>query len=212
MRLILVRHGNTFEPGEKVLWVGSRTDLPLVVKGLEQAQAIGNALAKADIKPAAILTGPLRRTWETATIIAEIIHFPKESIVIDERLREIDYGVWEGKSSDEIRALYGEKELLDWDKHNRWPALAGWTPTEATIAEGVMALMSQLLDNYTASDTVCIVSSNGIFRVLGRKLAPTSAQIKMSTGNISVIDFGPASRIERSVWNIAPGAFSAQSS
>jgi broad specificity phosphatase PhoE len=209
MRLILARHGNTFEPGEKVLWVGSRTDLPLVVKGREQAKAIGNALARAAIKPAAILTGPLRRTRETTAIIAEMVSFPQESVVIDERLREINYGRWEGKSSNEIRALYGENELLEWDRHNKWPAHAGWTPSEATIAEDVMVLMSELLDNYTASDTVCIVSSNGIFRVLGRKLAPTSAQTKMSTGNISVIDFDPTLRIERSVWNIAPGAFSA---
>ena len=37
MRLILSRHGNTFSPGEKAVWVGRRSDLPLVEEGRRQA-------------------------------------------------------------------------------------------------------------------------------------------------------------------------------
>jgi len=39
MLLILARHGNTFEQGEKTYRVGNAQDLPLVEKGLDQAQA-----------------------------------------------------------------------------------------------------------------------------------------------------------------------------
>ena len=37
-RLILARHGNTFAPTDKPFWVGARSDLSLVEKGLAQAQ------------------------------------------------------------------------------------------------------------------------------------------------------------------------------
>ena len=37
IRLILVRHGNTFEAGQKCVKVGSKTDMPLTAQGLRQA-------------------------------------------------------------------------------------------------------------------------------------------------------------------------------
>ena len=43
MKLILARHGNTFGPQDKVTWVGSTNDLPLVEEGLAQAQRFGAA-------------------------------------------------------------------------------------------------------------------------------------------------------------------------
>ena len=45
MLLLLARHGNTFNKGDKIVWVGARTDLPLTAKGREQALALGQALA-----------------------------------------------------------------------------------------------------------------------------------------------------------------------
>ncbi|HAO37083.1 MAG TPA: histidine phosphatase family protein, partial [Hyphomonas sp.] len=36
-RLIIVRHGNTFDKGDTVTRVGGRTDLPLSASGLAQA-------------------------------------------------------------------------------------------------------------------------------------------------------------------------------
>ena len=45
MLLLLARHGNTFEPSDKVVWVGARTDLPLTSMGREQAAALGEGLS-----------------------------------------------------------------------------------------------------------------------------------------------------------------------
>ena len=33
IELLLVRHGNTFAPGDRVVWVGKGQDLPLVESG-----------------------------------------------------------------------------------------------------------------------------------------------------------------------------------
>ena len=53
MKLYLIRHGNTFAPGDKVTWVGSQNDLPLVESGIQQAQTLSSALQKQNIIPKA---------------------------------------------------------------------------------------------------------------------------------------------------------------
>ena len=68
MKLILVRHGNTFSKGDKVVWVGARSDMPLVEKGVEQAKAVGEALKASGLEPSVIFCGPLKRTTETAQV------------------------------------------------------------------------------------------------------------------------------------------------
>ena len=48
-RFFIVRHGNTFGPGEVLRRVGARTDIPLVPSGEEQAQALGAWFAEQGI-------------------------------------------------------------------------------------------------------------------------------------------------------------------
>ncbi len=63
--LLLARHGNTFAPGQKVVWVGARNDLSLVESGLAQAHVLAEALEKASVKPDAIYAATLKRTTNT---------------------------------------------------------------------------------------------------------------------------------------------------
>ena len=37
-KLIVVRHGNTFNKGDTILRVGSKTDLPLTATGVQQGR------------------------------------------------------------------------------------------------------------------------------------------------------------------------------
>ena len=104
MRVILARHGNTFDPGERPVWIGARTDLSLVAKGREQATKIGETLKAANLAPRRVLAGPLKRTRETARL-ALLAADASVDVEIDSRLSEIDYGIWEGKSSDDIRGM-----------------------------------------------------------------------------------------------------------
>ena len=50
VNIIISRHGNTFEPDEKVVWAGATNDLPLAAKGIEQAKNLGAWLATNSIK------------------------------------------------------------------------------------------------------------------------------------------------------------------
>ena len=188
MLLVLARHGNTFEHGDKVVWVGARTDLPLTAKGREQAAALGDGLQPMKSAIKRIISGPLSRTQEHAAIAARVLGFDQQ-VEVDVRLREIDYGLWEAKSTEEIHALGGADELKAWDKRGIWPASPGWTPPQEDIAANVELMARDLADSLTERDAALFVTSNGILKFFP-KLVPEAFEkmaseraLKVATGN-----------------------------
>ena len=65
-RLIVVRHGNTFNTGDVICRVGSATDIPLTETGMKQAYAAGEMLAENGFVPDVIFHAPLQRTCQSA--------------------------------------------------------------------------------------------------------------------------------------------------
>ncbi|WP_164760045.1 histidine phosphatase family protein [Mesorhizobium sp. M5C.F.Ca.IN.020.29.1.1] len=201
MKLILSRHGNTFEPGDKIVWVGRRTDLPLTREGRRQAQHLGNTLCQSGVRPGGLYCGPLRRTREYAQIIAERIGGASLPIV-DPSLAEIDYGVWEGFSSQEIIDQFGGEELDAWERSGAWPESPGWSPSEAALAHGVTTFVGQLARTQGEDSAVLAVTSNGVLRYFLR-LAGSTLNGKVATGHICILDVLQGNcRID--AWNIAP--------
>ncbi len=184
MLLILARHGNTFEKGDKAVWVGARTDLPLTRKGREQAAALAAGLypIKAHIKR--VISGPLKRTLEHAGITANKLglHVSTEA---DERLREIDYGLWEGKSSPEIQAIGGDAELAGWNERGEWPRSPRWTPPPQIIAANVAQLAGECAARLNAADAALLVTSNGILKFF-LKLVPGAFEDMAARGALKV--------------------------
>ena len=58
VELLLVRHGNTFGPGDAVTWVGAREDLPLVESGEAQARMRASAGHPQPTSPVALPPAP----------------------------------------------------------------------------------------------------------------------------------------------------------
>jgi probable phosphoglycerate mutase len=70
------------------------TDIALTEQGLAQAREMASrAAAYGDIQR--IIASPLKRAQITAQTVADVLHLPVQT---DERLREWDYGSFEGKS------------------------------------------------------------------------------------------------------------------
>ncbi|MEQ8435810.1 MAG: histidine phosphatase family protein [Oceanicaulis sp.] len=217
MLLILARHGNTFGPEDTPVWVGANEDLPLVDKGLDQSRAIGRALSEAGIVPDRILAGPLKRTRTGAVLAAQACGFASE-IEIDDRLKEIDYGVWGGKSDAEIERDWGADAIEAWRERSIAPAEAGWSPDPAQIKANAKAAYDAVTRDRGDDHTVLLMSSNGILRYFHTLLAGAHAppeQAKVKTGHMGaarVTASGPA----LICWNAAPdaaaGALKAQSS
>lgn len=95
-RFYLLRHGETSWNLEGNRYCG-RTDVPLSPAGRDQADRVARALR--DVPFAAAFCSPLRRSRDTAESFAAPRPLP---VVPDDRLAEIDFGAWEGKTRAEI--------------------------------------------------------------------------------------------------------------
>ena len=188
MTLLFARHGNTFDPGDKVVWVGRETDLPLVAKGLAQAEQLAAAIERRGWRPDAIYCASLQRTRRTAEIVAERLGLAP---VVDGRLDELDYGSWAGRSNDEILAAdpSAAAAMEAWNKRDEWPEQAGWVSRKEPV---MAALRSFAAERLAGQASPLVVSSNGILRFLPRLLltGELPASFKMRTGHLGVIEGG----------------------
>ena len=91
-KLYVTRHGLTeFNAQERVC---GATDIPLTETGLRQAAEMAQKAADfGEIQR--IIASPMYRAQQTAQAVSDVLHLPIET---DERLREWDYGSFEGKS------------------------------------------------------------------------------------------------------------------
>ncbi len=105
MRLIVVRHGETFYNAQRRLT--GQSDVPLNPLGEQQAAALGDCLATEHLD--AIITSDLERTRVTARAIA---HNHGLQLQEDSDLRELAFGEWEGYSYDEVLARDANRASL----------------------------------------------------------------------------------------------------
>ena len=207
MLLILARHGNTFGPDDTPVWVGANEDLPLVEKGLQQSRQVGLALREAGMLPDRIIAGPLKRTRIGAELAGEACGYSGE-IETDERLREIDYGVWGGKSDEEIAAQWGEDAITQWRERSIPPRGAGWRPDPTVLAANARAVFETASRDRGADIVVLIMTSNGVLRYFHSLLAGPNApetEAKVKTGHMGAAHID-ASGFKLLFWNQRPGS------
>lgn len=116
--IILVRHGQT-EWNVEHRYQG-QLNSPLTQKGKEQAQK--NALKIKKVlnldEPFTFFSSPLGRAKESAEIICETLNLDKTKIIYEERIKEFDYGIFEGKTKQECIEKYGN--VLAQREANKW--------------------------------------------------------------------------------------------
>ena len=95
----LLRHGQTEHTPERRF--SGRNDLPLSRTGRAEAEAAGERAAQLGID--VVVASPLRRTRETAELVAGRLGLPVE---FDDDLVELDFGDLEGLTFDEARARH----------------------------------------------------------------------------------------------------------
>jgi broad specificity phosphatase PhoE len=139
LTLVLTRHGLT-DRSSPEQHLGQKIDISINDAGRRQADALRRRLA--GITFDRVLTSPLFRARETAEIVAG------RGVVIeaDPRLREMDYGSWEGRTYAEIdatdRAFRGE-----WLQHPDALACPGGESGD-DVSVRVTAFLGDLLDEH----------------------------------------------------------------
>jgi len=155
-RVILLRHGRTtWNAGARFQ---GQTDVPLDDVGLGQAQRTATALYEQLVgTPVRIVSSDLSRAAQTARALAGRLHVEVE---LDERLREMSYGRWEGHTRDEIQAAWPE-EFAAWRKGGDLRITGGESRSEAA-ARCAEAIRAQ--DKAMTEGTLVCVSHGGALR------------------------------------------------
>lgn len=147
--LCLVRHGET-DWNLRSLTQGS-TNVPLNDTGRDQARATAETLAEEpwDV----IISSPLDRAYETASIIAQSTGFDDTNIVVDSDLVERGYGAAEGISAQERKQRYPDKVI---------PGAEPWD----SVHTRVMRSMRRIATAYAGKRVIVVSHGGAILNIL----------------------------------------------
>ncbi|MFN3671457.1 MAG: histidine phosphatase family protein [Bosea sp. (in: a-proteobacteria)] len=187
-RLILIRHGETDWNREGRLQ-GSQ-DIPLNALGRGQAaetadrlRAIAPHWAELDF-----VCSPMQRSRETMEILRRGLGVEPEAYRVDERLRELTFGRWEGFTWRDIRK--SERDLAQARERDKW----GFVPPEGEsyrmLAERIRPVFAGL------GREAVVVSHGGVARaamaLTGAVSPQKAALVDIWQGKILVLSEGRA--------------------
>ena len=153
-RLVFVRHG---EPDQSVRGrCYGGLDVGLSARGRMQMRRARGLLR--DVTCSAIYSSPKRRALESASVLAG----HRASVTVDHRLREMDFGDFEGLTYEDIAERFPEK-------YHEWMN----RPTEVTFpaGENFTAMADRVRDAVDhirgahRGETIVIVSHGGVNRI-----------------------------------------------
>lgn len=149
-RVLLWRHGQT--DWNLINRFQGHSDIPLNDVGRFQAQRSAQILA--GMNPTAIISSDLGRARETAQALANLVGLP---VTTDEKLRETNGGLWEGKTGVENRAD-DFQNFIRWIDGDDNPA--GTTGEKRSeVATRAVDVIKKTLDG--KSDQLLIVATHG---------------------------------------------------
>lgn len=150
MKIYSTRHGQT-DFNKRDIVLGS-TDIELNETGLSQAEELAEKVSGLDVD--IIIASPMLRAMKTAQFVAEKNGL---EIITDNRLREWNYGEYEGKT----RFTDGFAE----NKKNFGVKMGKTGESLLQLAQRVYSALDDIIKNYSEKN-VLIVSHGGVCRVI----------------------------------------------
>lgn len=165
--LVLVRHGESERDVKREQAKGKPDihhyheglrdiDVKLTRRGVEQAGHTGKFLA-AQLEFDTIFVSPYTRTAQTAEAILEQLD-PKPELVLDERIREIEFGILDGLTAAGIRNKYPD----EWERRKRegnyWYRPPGGE-SRPDVALRVNSFLNTLTRDYPATRALVVCHS-----------------------------------------------------
>lgn len=184
---VLVRHGVTEHTERKVFSGSGGTDPELTDTGRDQAKRAGewiHALGAVD----AVVSSPLRRTQETAGVIASVLGL---EVDLEPGFAEVAFGDWEGYTFGEILDQW-PKDLREWLDSTAIAPPSG----EAidAVRERVIEARDRLLEQH-AEKTVVVVSHVTPIKLLVADAldAPMTSiyRMELAPASVSTIQWWP---------------------
>ena len=163
LTLYFARHGQTQANVQKRF--SGEKDSPLTPLGLEQAAQVGHILKRelGEAPGFQFVCSPLARAVATMKIARQVMGLPLEGFVTDNRIKEIDLGVWDQLTDDEARAL--SPILFEKRGNDKWHVRVPGGENYVEVAARVTDWLQEL-----KSDTIAI-SHGATTRILRGLLA-----------------------------------------
>lgn len=193
LRLVLVRHGETV--GHSSIRYYGRTDVALSELGRRQMRAAREWLAARDGTSgfAPVFTSPLVRAAEGARIIAG----KDTAAVAIEEFVEVDFGLFEGLTAEEIADRYPE-EFRRWNSNRLasdfvYPEGESRAALLVRVARGIAKMLALWHDARTdgrAGSNALLVAHRGVIRALVRQLTGVF-EPRIDLGSIHILEQQP---------------------
>lgn len=195
-RFVLVRHAATAHSARPQRFSG-RNELPLSAAGEAQAAALARrAPSFGDV--AAVVSSPLRRTRQTAQLIADALG---QELTVHDGFVEADFGDWEGRTLEEVQ--------------QGWPTeLAAWLTQPDTappngesfnvVARRVRRARDELIAKHPGATVVIVSHVTPIKTLLRLALdAPIAAMSRMylDAASVSVTNYYPDGQPSMRLFN-----------
>ena len=191
MKLILVRHGETYWNDERRIQ-GGDSDIELNDTGLEQVRKLATFLENEPIT--AILSSPLQRATATAKVIASHHQLPVE---IDQGLRELRVGELEGMSVSNLSTTFSQFLMQWWQDRGTMKLPNGESLVE--LQQRAWKVIESLLERHKTSPehseetTVVVVSHYFVTLVIILKALDLPldffTKFKLDLGGVSILEF-----------------------
>jgi broad specificity phosphatase PhoE len=185
-----IRHGETEWNAEGRLQ--GALDVPLNDLGRRQAESCGAILADLFARDGrsrqslAFVASPLGRARLTMELVRGALRLPPDDYAIDDRLREIAYGDWEGSTLAQMRAL--NPELFAMRQAQKWTV----SPPGGESYVAVQARVSDWYSQLTA-DTVAVAhggTARALMVALGFETPDSAANLTIEQGAVYVFGDG----------------------
>ena len=151
MTIYLIRHGKT-EANERHLYCG-RTDLPLSEAGRAELEKLHY-----DIENVRFLTSGMKRTNETLRILFWDVPYEE-----DPRFREVDFGIFEMHSYEELKDTPDYQAWLTGDNDTNVPHDG---ESGVQMRERVLQALSEIQED------TCIITHGGVIAAIMEHLFP----------------------------------------
>jgi ribonuclease H / adenosylcobalamin/alpha-ribazole phosphatase len=186
--LVLVRHGATVHTAAKRFSGGLASSNPgLSDEGRDQVREVADWLAPLGASIEAVVASPVRRTVESAQILAARLDLP---LVEEPGFAEMEFGSWDGMTFAEVHDQQPDRLQAWLGSLDVAPGDGGETFHEVEVR--VLAGLARVLERY-AGKTVAVVSHVTPIKTLVAHAvdAPLTSLFRMelSTASVSVVSF-----------------------
>ncbi|HER23704.1 MAG TPA: histidine phosphatase family protein [Candidatus Atribacteria bacterium] len=161
IKLLLIRHGESYGNAQKK-FSGSQ-DVILTEKGIWQAERLAYRLKGLPID--AVYCSDLKRAVHTANIIFGNRNI---NIIINPNLREMNFGIWEGKTFEEIELKEGAK-FTSWMENPDERSIIPQGESLALLNKRIMTEVNRILQEHKDENndkTIAIVCHGGAIRTI----------------------------------------------